>query len=288
MRNRYSYKGRHRRPTRNLAVAAVARPAVVIAAAATVSFGVIAPAGAHTGDHTVGSGDTLNKLAASHGTSWRAIYADNRDTIGANPNVLRIGQVLTVGGSGSRPSSPSQFGGYVVRAGDTLSAIAARHGITWQQLYAINREAIGANPNVVQIGQRLVVNGEVALAATPGPAAAPSAASERASRGSARPSSGDARTMARAMVADRGWSSGQFTCLNSLWTRESNWNPTADNPTSSAYGIPQALPGSKMASAGADWRTNPATQITWGLGYIADRYGDPCAAWSHFQANNWY
>ena len=90
------------------------------------------------------------------------------------------------------------------------------------------------------------------------------------------------------MVADRGWSSGQFTCLDSLWTRESNWNPTADNPTSSAYGIPQALPGSKMASAGADWRTNPATQISWGLGYIADRYGDPCGAWNHFQARNWY
>ena len=288
MRNRYSYKGRHRRPARKLPVAAVARPAVVIAAAAAVSFGVIAPAGAHTGDHTVGSGDTLNKLAANHGSSWRAIYADNRDTIGSNPNLLRIGQVLTIGDSGSTRSSPDQSGGYVVRAGDTLGTIAARHGTTWQQLHAINREVIGGNPNVLRIGQRLVVNGAVTPAATPSPAAAPGAASERASRGSARASSGDARTIGRAMVADRGWSSGQFTCLDSLWTRESNWNPTADNPTSSAYGIPQALPGSKMASAGADWRTNPATQISWGLGYIADRYGDPCAAWSHFQANNWY
>ena len=70
--------------------------------------------------------------------------------------------------------------------------------------------------------------------------------------------------------------------------RESGWNPFADNPTSSAYGIPQALPGSKMASAGADWATNPVTQIRWGLGYIRDRYGSPCGAWAHSEANGWY
>ena len=83
------------------------------------------------------------------------------------------------------------------------------------------------------------------------------------------------------MVADRGWNDAQFGCLVKLWTKESNWRWNADNPTSSAYGIPQALPGSKMASAGADWRTNPVTQITWGLGYIAARYGTPCSAWAH-------
>ncbi len=276
------YKGRHRRLTRSLAMAAVARPAVVIAAAAAVSVGVIAPAQAHTGDHAVRSGDTLSEFAASHGTSWRTVYADNRDTIGSNPDVLRVGQVLTIGGSGSAQSVPSESSAYVVRAGDTLSRIAARHGTTWQQLHAANRDTIGPNPNVLRIGQRLVVSGAVV------PVTAPSTAPERASRGSARSSGGDARTIARAMVADRGWSSGQFACLDSLWTRESNWNPMADNPTSSAYGIPQALPGSKMASAGADWRTNPATQISWGLGYIADRYGDPCGAWNHFQTKNWY
>ncbi len=79
-------------------------------------------------------------------------------------------------------------------------------------------------------------------------------------------------------MAAAGWSDEQFRCLDRLWTKESNWKVTADNPTSSAYGIPQALPGRKMASAGADGRTNPATQITWGLRYIADRYGTPCSA----------
>jgi LysM repeat protein len=78
---------------------------VLIAAAAAVSFAMMAPAQAHTGEHTVRSGDTLSKLAARHDTSWQTVYADNRDTIGADPNALRIGQVLTIGGSGSTPSS---------------------------------------------------------------------------------------------------------------------------------------------------------------------------------------
>ena len=96
------------------------------------------------------------------------------------------------------------------------------------------------------------------------------------------------RSIARAMVAARGWGSEQFVCLDRLWTKESNWNPNAQNRSSGAYGIPQALPGSKMGTVAADWRTNPATQITWGLNYIAGRYGTPCGAWAHSQAVNWY
>ena len=98
----------------------------------------------------------------------------------------------------------------------------------------------------------------------------------------------DPRIIAQALLADFGWSTDQFGCLDSLWTRESNWRVNADNPSSSAYGIPQALPGSKMSSAGSDWATNPVTQIRWGLGYIADRYGSPCGAWSHSQGHGWY
>lgn len=98
----------------------------------------------------------------------------------------------------------------------------------------------------------------------------------------------DPKDIARTLMGDFGFADSQFSCLENLWTKESNWQWDADNPTSSAYGIPQALPGSKMASAGADWATNPATQITWGLGYIKSRYGSPCSAWSHSQAVNWY
>ena len=90
------------------------------------------------------------------------------------------------------------------------------------------------------------------------------------------------------MESKYSWGEDQHSCLVNLWNRESGWRHTADNPTSSAYGIPQALPGSKMASAGADWRTNPETQIKWGLKYIKNRYETPCGAWSAFKKKGWY
>jgi hypothetical protein len=100
--------------------------------------------------------------------------------------------------------------------------------------------------------------------------------------------SGSAQQIAMGMLGSYGWSSGQFSCLVSLWNQESGWNVTASNPSSGAYGIPQALPGSKMESAGPDWQTDAATQIRWGLGYIKADYGSPCGAWSHEEADGWY
>ncbi len=81
---------------------------------------------------------------------------------------------------------------------------------------------------------------------------------------------------------------GQLQCFSNIVERESSWNVHATNPSSGAYGLMQALPGSKMASAGADWKDNPATQIKWGLQYMNETYGSPCAAWSFWQAHNWY
>lgn len=101
-------------------------------------------------------------------------------------------------------------------------------------------------------------------------------------------SPGSAKGIASRQVRARGWASAQYNCLVSLWNKESNWNHRATNRSSGAYGIPQAFPGSKMASAGKDWRTNPATQIKWGLGYIQSRYGNPCGAWNHSQSVGWY
>jgi transglycosylase-like protein with SLT domain len=95
-----------------------------------------------------------------------------------------------------------------------------------------------------------------------------------------------ARRIARAMLPAFGWAA-QFRYLDRLWQRESGWNCYASNP-SGAYGIPQALPGSKMASAGPNWRSNPATQIRWGLRYIRGRYGSPRRAWNHEVAYGWY
>ena len=90
------------------------------------------------------------------------------------------------------------------------------------------------------------------------------------------------------MESQYNWGEDQHSCLVDLWNRESGWRHTADNPNSSAYGIPQALPGSKMVSAGADWKTNPETQIKWGLKYISNRYETPCGAWSAFKKKGWY
>ena len=102
------------------------------------------------------------------------------------------------------------------------------------------------------------------------------------------PDPGTAQAIAYEMVLARGWGDDQFACLVALWKKESGWRVNAYNAGSGAYGIPQALPGSKMASAGADWETNPATQITWGLGYVGGRYGTPCGAWDHSQRTGWY
>lgn len=97
-----------------------------------------------------------------------------------------------------------------------------------------------------------------------------------------------AQAYAASRIGAYGWGGDQMGCLIKLWTKESSWRADAYNTSSGAYGIPQALPGSKMASAGADWRTNAATQIEWGLTYIAGRYGSPCAAWSYHLGHNWY
>jgi hypothetical protein len=91
-----------------------------------------------------------------------------------------------------------------------------------------------------------------------------------------------------AVLLDSGFGLDQMPCLDKLFTRESGWNPKARNSSSGAYGIPQALPGNKMATFGADWQTNVVTQVKWGLSYIKNRYKTPCGAWSHSQSSGWY
>jgi hypothetical protein len=102
------------------------------------------------------------------------------------------------------------------------------------------------------------------------------------------PDPGTAQAIAKSLLTARGLGAGQYNCLVSLWNRESGWNVYAMNSSSGAYGIPQALPGNKMASAGADWATNPTTQVAWGLSYIEGRYATPCGAWEHSESNGWY
>jgi len=120
------------------------------------------------------------------------------------------------------------------------------------------------------------------------PAAAGPSVKATAPKASAPSDPASAQGIGYRMMLARGWGDDQWGCLQSLWNKESHWNVYAGNPSSGAYGIPQAVPGSKMAAAGPNWQSDPATQIAWGLSYIAGRYGNPCSAWAHSQANNWY
>jgi hypothetical protein len=156
-----------------------------------------------------------------------------------------------------------------------------------EQLSAIQKAADARADRRRAIEKRRKAEARAAAARA---AAARAAHAQAASRSATRTTfSGDARGIARQIAASKyGWGDGQFACLNSLWAKESGWSTTASNPSSGAYGIPQALPGSKMAAYGSDWRTNPATQIKWGLSYIDGRYGSPCSAWSTAQSRGWY
>jgi hypothetical protein len=152
-----------------------------------------------------------------------------------------------------------------------------------------------------QAAQRQVIARERARSAARAKAAAARAAAARvaaarrrqapatpAAQAQPATATGSPQQIAQGLLGSYGWPASQFSCLQPLWNAESGWNASASNPSSGAYGIPQALPGSKMASAGPDWQTSAATQIRWGLGYIRSVYGSPCAAWSHEQADGWY
>lgn len=99
---------------------------------------------------------------------------------------------------------------------------------------------------------------------------------------------GTNRALGYQLLLDFGFPAAQWKYLDALWHRESGWNHLAENPSSGAYGIPQSLPATKMAVVGPDWRTNPETQIRWGLAYIAARYGSPAGAWAHSERVGWY
>ena len=183
-------------------------------------------------------------------------------------------------------------------AHDAAEARAAEQQAVLDTLYA---QLASLRDRTVELERQYRIGEQAAQerAAREAAAAAAAAAAARGSGGGSARDNGAPppgvvvdRAAAKAYAASRlpsyGWGSDQFRCLDLLWTRESGWRADAYNRSSGAYGIPQSLPGSKMASAGADWRTNAATQINWGLGYIDARYGSPCGAWAHSEAVNWY
>jgi hypothetical protein len=176
---------------------------------------------------------------------------------------------------------------YLVSIGLVAALLVEPTGLTSAATLAAASNPIDA-PGLE--GQSVAVDGEVAASGRDGfevikPKPKPVLASAPAV---GVPDPGTAQAIAYDMVMARGWNQAEFDCLVALWNKESHWNVYAHNVRSGAYGIPQALPGDKMATVGADWATNPVTQITWGLGYISGRYGTPCGAWGHSQAKGWY
>jgi hypothetical protein len=175
-----------------------------------------------------------------------------------------------------------------------LAALRARHNdLGAREAERARVEAAkraGSRAKLLAVQTKAISVHNTKLRAAAKKAAAEKAALRRAlaNRGY-EPGTTDPREIARQILKNKfGYGESQFDCFNNIIIRESMWRVTATNPSSGAYGIPQALPGSKMASAGSDWRTNPATQIIWAVGYMNDRYGSPCAAWSFKRAHGWY
>jgi len=169
-------------------------------------------------------------------------------------------------------------------AGRTLTVRSGKAGlakITYEAVYVNGKlsRKTKLGTTIVRKPQPAVV--KVGTKPKPAPTVSPAPSGPPAS-------SGSAVAIGKRLAARRGWDGRQFDCLYQLWSRESGWNVHAGNAVSGAYGIPQALPGEKMASVGSNWRDDPTTQITWGLNYIHGRYGSPCSAWGAFQSQGWY
>ena len=219
--------------------------------------------------------------------------------------LIAAGSALALAGiaAGTAATWPGDAPAASARLADAASVATSRNiaasAATDQAMAASVHQLKVSGAAARQAAQRQAIAHERARNAARARAAASRAAADRAAaarkqqapaRPAAQPAtaSGSPQQIAEGMLGSYGWSSSQFSCLQPLWNAESGWNASASNPSSGAYGIPQALPGSKMASAGPDWQTSAATQIRWGLGYIRSVYGSPCAAWSHEQADGWY
>ena len=178
--------------------------------------------------------------------------------------------------------------GTVVNLADSLSPASAAGGAAASGSGAGGSASAGLAEDLSQRSREVARSADRSETRDPAKQAALGLTSGPAVGGQENLSSQDPQDIAEALLPSYGWSSSEMSCLVPLWMGESGWRVNAENTSSGAYGIPQSLPGSKMASAGADWQTNPVTQITWGLGYIQERYGSPCGAWGFKQGHGWY
>jgi hypothetical protein len=214
-----------------------------------------------------GGAFSLAAVASAAAATWTR---ESSGSLAGAPQAAAAGAGLTITDQATRPQASPQAVSLALRSFQIRSAEAGRADARWQKARVLaNRRA-----DAVQD----------ATEAARSQAAAPP---QQASTAGYAVASGSPEKIAKAMLRSFGWSASQFSCLYPLWAHESGWSVTAANPDG-AYGIPQALPGAKMSSAGPNWQTNAATQIRWGLEYIKSLYGSPCGAWDHEQATGWY
>jgi len=192
--------------------------------------------------------------------------------------VIVVSRVTTTSGSQTvvAPYATQQQNDPKLPKGTTVIAQVGHSGTA---IVTFEADLIGGQEVARRVISRVLVSDPVDQIVRVGSASLPTAAPVAA---------GTSQAIGQELAAARGWTGDQWACLDNLWARESGWRVDAGNLSSGAFGIPQALPGSKMATIGADWQTNPATQITWGLNYIAGRYATPCGAWAFWSAHNWY
>jgi hypothetical protein len=231
---------------------------------------------------------TAASAAAATWTQGSAAGADGpADASAASAQHAAAALPLTVTGRLAPPQAE-----VAAQQGGTLPAQPAYQVRLAEAPYAIARWK-AAQRRAAELAARKAAAATASQAPTQTPTQTPAqtpAATQPSQAASATvpAASGSPQQIAQAMLGSFGWPASQFSCLDPLWAHESGWSVTAYNAGSGAYGIPQALPGSRMASAGPDWQTSAATQIKWGLEYIRDTYGSPCGAWDHEQATGWY
>ena len=246
---------------------------------------------AYKGRHT--GGDHPTPVVPKAGTASQGASHPLRRPLASAAAILAIAGVCAAGASEASPKTSASFTASPMAAAqatelsdnsnDTNVALAAarRSGVQRASVLT-HQQKTAADARVRARVEAAAALGRARLAA------AEKVARDKVRQGLIDRAQSNPQAVGRLLAADRGWGDSQFGCLNSLWNKESGWRWNAANPTSDAYGIPQALPGSKMSSVGSDWATNPVTQIKWGLSYISSRYGTPCSAWAHSQAVNWY
>ncbi|MGW9185196.1 aggregation-promoting factor C-terminal-like domain-containing protein [Agromyces sp. NPDC055661] len=287
--------------TRAATLRAEADAATAEAEASAARLGRVGAVLARSGGADVGLRLFFDDGSASDllmGLSRAAQLADLYGGVAARAKATRADAAALSGQADVAESERTRLAAEAVAAADAAEAAheAAEARVIEQQgvLDTLYAQLASLRDRTVELERQYRIGEQVAQeqAAREAAAAAAAAASNGGDVGAPPPGVVVDRAAAKAYAASRmgayGWGSDQFRCLDLLWTRESSWRADAYNASSGAYGIPQSLPGSKMASAGADWRTNAATQIDWGLGYIDARYGSPCAAWAHSEAVNWY